>query len=160
MTDPISVASFALSLGSKATDVLNAIRERAQRSKDAEIKQQINTLYDVVLQMKEAMSRLIDENKKLKQQIENEHMARVAIPKIKQVGDTNYYFQGDEGPYCQPCYDTKGKLVTLPPSEPWSGGIRRECPVCHEYFYEKRMDRRPFRLGGRRGGGGPNSWME
>lgn len=157
MTDPISVASFALSLTTKATEALNALRERAQRSKDSDIKGQVSELYDIVLQLKESISRLSDENKGLKQKLENEHMARVAIPKIRQVGDTNYYFQGNEGPYCQPCYDTKAKLVALPPSEPWNGGIRRECPVCHEYSYEKRMNTGPIRIGSRRG---PNSWME
>ena len=158
MTDPISIASFVLSLIKTGGEQLNKLRERAQATKDLEIKEHVGNLYDTMNAIKEAFTRLADENSGLKRQLENERLARVAIPKIKQVGDTNYYFQGDEGPYCQPCYDTQAKLVALPPSEPWSGGIRRECPVCHEYFYEKRMDRSPVRLGGRRGGG-PNGWM-
>jgi hypothetical protein len=160
MTDPISVANFALSLIKTAGEQLNKLRERAQTTKDLEIKEHVGSLYDTMNAIKEAFSRLMDENKKLKQQIENEHAARVAIPKLKQVGDTNYYFQGDEGPFCQPCYDGKSKnLVALLPSEPWSGGIRRECPVCGEFFYEKRTGHRPIQVGGNRGGG-PNSWME
>jgi hypothetical protein len=36
---------------------------------------------------------------------------RPSEPEIRQVGAVNYYFVGDKGPYCQPCYDVKGKLV-------------------------------------------------
>lgn len=142
MTDPISVANLALSLIKTAGEQLNKLRERAQATKDLEIKEHVGNLYDTMNAIKEAFSRLADENSGLKRQLENEHMARVAIPRIAQVGDTNYYFQGEKGPYCQPCYDTKAKLVALSPTEPWNGGIRRECPVCHEYFYEQRMNSR------------------
>lgn len=159
-TDPVSVANLALSLLVKTTQALNALRERSQSSKDNDIKDQINTMYDNVLQLKEVILRLLDENRALERQLEQQQLARVQVPKIKQVGETNYYYQGDEGPFCQPCYVGKGKLVTLLPPENWNGGVRRECTVCGEFFYEKRMDRSPIRLGGRRGGGGPNSWME
>jgi len=145
MADPISVASFALSLTSKATEALNALRERAQRSKDVEIKDQISTLYDIVLQLKEAISRLMDENKELKRQLEQQQLALVAV-KIRQVGETNYYFQGDDGPFCQVCYDKDNKLVKLLPSQPWSGGIRTECPVCGEFFYEKTGSKGPKQI--------------
>ena len=141
MTDSVALANLAITVLGKTTEALTGLRERAQRSKDADIKDGINTLFDSILQLKDVVSRLLDENKKLQQQIENEHMARAAIPKIRQVGDTNYYFQGDEGPFCQACRDGKSKdLVKLLPLEHWNGGERRECPVCHEFFYEKRMD--------------------
>ena len=84
MTDPISVATFALSLTTKATDALNALRERAQRSKDLDIKDQISTLYDIVLQLKEVISRLSDENKDLKQHLEAQKQS-ADKPKIRQV---------------------------------------------------------------------------
>ena len=138
MTDPISVASLALSLTKNATEALNALRERSKTTKDLDIKDQISTMYDHVLSLKEAVSRLVDENKDLRRQLAQQQLP-AEKPKIKQVGQTNYYFKGDEGPFCQPCYDTKAKLVSLLPSEPWNNGVRRECPVCGEYFYEKRM---------------------
>ena len=50
MTDPISVASFALSLTKSATGALSALRERSKVSKDLDIKDQISTLYDNVLE--------------------------------------------------------------------------------------------------------------
>jgi hypothetical protein len=58
---------------------------------------------------------------------------------IRQVGAVNYYFAGDKGPYCQPCYDEKGKRIFLTPPQEWNGGIRRKCEVCNKFFYEKPM---------------------
>jgi hypothetical protein len=140
MPDPISVAGFALTLGTKATEALNALRERSQRTKDLDIKDQINTLYDIVLELKEVISRLSDENKELKQQPETQKHPREE-PELKQLGDTHYYYLkgGSDGPYCQSCYVVNKRLVKLPESETWSGGLRRDCPVCHGTSWERRM---------------------
>ncbi len=137
MTDPVSVAALSFQILSKTTEALNALRERAQRSKDIDIKDQINTLYDSVLTLKELVSRLLDENKALHLQFEQQQNPPEK-PKIKQVGQTNYYFLGEEGPYCQPCYDGKAKtLVALLPQKRNAGGLCRQCPVCHASFYEE-----------------------
>jgi hypothetical protein len=146
MTDLVSVANLALSLIKTAGEQLNKLRERAQTTKDLEIKEHVGNLYDTFNALREALSRMVDENKELKRQLEQEQLARVAIPKIRQVGDTNYYYQGEEGPFCQPCYLGTGKLVAVLPPESWNGGVRTECPVCHEFFYEKRMDFSPKSL--------------
>lgn len=69
-TDPVSVATLALSLLVKTTQALNALREHAQRSKDIDIKDQIDTMYDNVLQLKEVILRLLDENRELERQVE------------------------------------------------------------------------------------------
>lgn len=137
MPDPVSVAALALQLLSKTTEALNALREHAQRSKDIDIKNQINTLYDNVLGLKEVVSRLLDENKALQHRLERQQ-SPPEKPKIKQVGQTNYYFLGDEGPYCQPCYDGQAKTLValLPPKRDTRGGLHRDCPVCHRPFYE------------------------
>jgi len=149
MTDPVSVASLSLQLLAKTTEALNALRERAQRSKDIDIKDQINALYDNVLALKEVVSRLLDENKDLQRQLENQQHPPEK-PKIRQVGETNYYFVGEEGPYCQPCYDVKEKLVPLSPQKSTTlGALKRECSVCRQTFYEKPSD--PSRLPSRPG---------
>jgi hypothetical protein len=57
-------------------------------------------------------------------------------PEIKQVGTTNYYFVGDKGPYCQPCYDLNHKLITLMPGQDYVGGFGRKCEVCNKVFME------------------------
>ena len=48
MTDPISYASFALSLIKTAGEQLNKLRERAQATKDLEIKEHVGNLYDTM----------------------------------------------------------------------------------------------------------------
>ena len=67
MADPLALANLALSLLARTTDGLNALRDRSQRTKDIDIKDQISTMYDNVLQLKEVVSRLSDENKDLRQ---------------------------------------------------------------------------------------------
>jgi hypothetical protein len=149
MTDPISIVNLALSIASKTTDALNALRERAQRSKDVDIKDQINTLYDNVLQLKEVISRLSDENRELRHKLEHQQHP-TEEPTIRQVGETNYYYKGDEGPFCQPCYDgdpKAKKLVALSPQQTteW-GSVRRSCPVCNKTFYDKQVNQPPLRI--------------
>jgi len=146
MTDPLAVANLAITLLGKTTEALNALRERAQRSKDMDIKDQINTLYDNVLSLKEVIGRLLDENKELRRQLE-EQRHPPEEPKIRQVGETNYYFKGDEGPFCQPCYDDKRKPVALSPQQKRQGGtVFRTCRVCNNIFYEQVKDEPPQRL--------------
>lgn len=143
MTDPVSITALSIQILSKTTEALNALRERAQRTKDLDIKDQINTLYDNVLLLKEVVSRLSDENRTLHRQLEQQqHPAEK--PKIRQVGETNYYYLGAEGPFCQPCYDKTEKTVALLPQERSQfGSLTRDCPVCHETFYEKQSDPQP-----------------
>src|SRR5690349_11553762 len=129
MVEPISVASFALSLIKTAGEQLNKLRERAQVTKDLEIKEHVGTLYDTMNAIKEVFSRLADENKELKRQLEQQQLARVVVPKIRQVGETNYYYQGDQGPFCQPCYDGERKTrVALSPQyrSEWDHALTRE----------------------------------
>ena len=163
-TDPVSIAGFALTLATKTTEALTALRERAQRSKDVDIKEQINTLFDNILQLKDVVSRLLDENRELldenrglrRQLEEQQHPGE--RPKIKQVGEANYYFIGEEGPFCQPCYVEKGKLVNLSPQKRTEFEVYRWCSVCKQNFSEGRIQHSPAheRWGGE---GGPQGWM-
>jgi hypothetical protein len=107
---------------------LKAARERAKGSQDTDLKAIINDLYDELLSLKEVVIRLTNENAELRRKPE---------PEIKQVGAVHYYFLGEKGPYCQPCYDGRQKLAVLTPPEDFRGGIRRRCKVCDQVFYEK-----------------------
>src|SRR5271165_1563560 len=145
------VASAVSQILTNILSVLNAVRERAQTSKDVDLKDRISTLYDSVLALKEAVNRLVDENGGLRSRIAQlERAPEKREPELQQVGSANYYFDGDKGPCCQPCFDGKGKLTVLTPPEPWNGGIRRQCVLCGEFFYEKPMDSGPVRFGARR----------
>ncbi|HTD20864.1 MAG TPA: hypothetical protein VK667_15165 [Ktedonobacteraceae bacterium] len=73
MADPISVATTAIGLLKSTNEALNDLRERAQRTKDLDIKDQISTIYDNILQLKEVLLRLLDENKELMHKLEQQH---------------------------------------------------------------------------------------
>jgi hypothetical protein len=153
----VTVAAAAAQILSNTLSALNAVRERAKSSKDTDLKDHISTLYDSLLSLKEAVMRVTEENSEFRRRItELERPPQKQEPELRQIGSANYYFVGDKGPCCQPCYDGKGKLTVLTPPEDWSGGVRRQCVLCNEYFYEKPMDHSPKQAGGRRG---PNSWM-
>jgi hypothetical protein len=151
----VTVAAAAAQILSNTLTALNAVRERAKTSKDTDLKDHISTLYDSLLSLKEAVMRVTEENSELRRRI-TELERPPQSPELRQVGSVNYYYEGDKGPCCQPCYDGKGKLTVLTPPEDWNGGVRRQCTLCGEYFYEKPMDLTPKRIGGRRG---PYGWM-
>jgi hypothetical protein len=77
--------------------------------------------------------------KKLADSTTEDAVGKSLEPEIRQVGAVNYYYIGDKGPYCQPCYDEKGKRIFLTPPQEWNGGVRRKCEVCNKYFYEQPM---------------------
>ena len=151
-----SATTIAVQILSNTLGVLKTVREQAKESKDSTLKSHISDLYDGVLSLKEAVMLVTDENAELRRRIaELEKPPEKPVPVIRQVGAVNYYFVGEEGPYCQPCYDGNSKekrLVRLSPPQPWSGGQRRHCPVCHSYFQETKRESGPFQLGGQRGG--------
>lgn len=153
-----AASAAALQILNNALSLMKAVRERTQRSKDSDLKGLVSTLFDSVLSLKESVMLVTDENNELRRRItELERPAAQPEPELKQVGVSNFYFVADKGPYCQPCYDGKGKLTMLTPQENWSGGVRRQCVLCGGYFYEKAQDNSPVRLGGRHD---PQGWME
>jgi hypothetical protein len=145
------VASAVGQILTSTLSLLNTVRERAQTSKDTDLKEHISRLYDGLLSLKESVGRLLDENSSLRLRIAQlEQPSEKREPELRQVGAANYYFDGNKGPCCQPCYDGKGKLTVLTPPEPWNGGLRRQCVLCGEFFYEQPMESGPVRIGARR----------
>jgi hypothetical protein len=134
----LNVAATALQILSNSLNALKIVRGRAQSSKDNDLKEHISTLYDNMLSLKEVVLLVTQENDELKRKISAlECPPEEKKPELRQVGSANFYFVGETGPYCQPCYDGRGKLVALTPPEQRSGGVRRECVLCHAHFYEK-----------------------
>lgn len=111
------------------------MRERATTSNDAALKGNISTLYDEFLALKEIIGRITEENAELRRTLAAQ-AEKPPKPEIRQVGETNYYFVGDQGPFCQPCYDGNGKLVNLMPRQHYAGGYGRKCQVCEKVFFE------------------------
>jgi|SRR5271166_4378053 len=131
----LTTVGAALDLLTKASRALDSLRERAKTSKDAELKENISNLYDHFLDLKETVLRIKEENAELRRTIAAQ-AEKPRKPEIQQVGQTNYYFVGDDGPYCQKCYDGKGKLVRLTPRGQYVPGWGRQCPLCETLFYE------------------------
>jgi hypothetical protein len=132
----LSTVGTALEILNKAWKGLEAVRERAQASKDAALKSGVGTLYDDFNSLKSAIVRLTDENAKLRQTI-SEGAEKPPKPEIRQTGKANYYYVGSEGPYCQPCYDVNKRLVNLTPQQRYAGGVGRKCHVCDNLFIEE-----------------------
>jgi hypothetical protein len=133
--------SLAYTILKDASKSLNVLRERAQSTNDIEIKAQVGAMYDHVNNLREVISRFANENEELKKQLEQQQHP----PEKRQVGEAFYYYKGGEdGPYCQACYDTKHTFIALQPQEhtPW-GAIKRVCLVCKSTFHEKRVPEPP-----------------
>lgn len=131
----LTTVATAVDLIGKASKALDALRERAKTSKDAALKENISKFYDDFLDLKAIILRLTEENANLRRTLAAQ-AEKSPKPEIRQVGETNYYFVGDQGPYCQPCYDDKGKLVNLMPPQRYAGGTGRQCRVCKNVFFE------------------------
>ena len=140
----LTTVAAAMDLIGKASKALNSLRERAKTSKDAELKENISKLYDDFLDLKAVILRLTEENAELRRTIAA-HAQEPPKPEIRQVGETNYYFVGDQGPYCQPCFDDKRKLINLTPQQRYGGGTGRQCRVCRQVFIEVPEPHRPVR---------------
>ncbi len=130
-------STTAIQLLIDTLSLAETVRERAQTSPDRDLKHQINVLYEIVLSLKEAITVVTDENKELLQLMAGFRRAVRPVPELRQVGPSNFYYVGDKGPFCQPCYDGEGTLIMLRPAEDWDGGVRRMCVLCGEHFYEK-----------------------
>jgi hypothetical protein len=131
----LTATAAAAKLLADTLSISKTVREQAKQSKDTDLKARISDLYDSVLSLKEAVLLVTDENSALRQRIAQLEKPP-AGPEIKQVGLTNYYFLGEKGPFCQPCYDRTGKLVTVAPRDQYAGGMGRKCEVCNKVFFE------------------------
>ena len=152
---PITTVSAATTILANAMKLLDSVREQAKGSKDLTLKENINKLYGELLDLRAAQMRIEEENGTLHRRIA-ELEKPPAKPVIRQVGSTNYYFQGEEGPFCQPCYNVNGKLIPLAPQDRYAGGVGRKCEVCNKVFFEstevEQIRVEPFM-------GGPDDWM-
>jgi hypothetical protein len=132
---PLTAVAAATTILTNAMKALDSLREQAKGSKDANLKENISKLYDNLLDLKAAVIRVEEENSELKRTIA-QSAEKPPEPELKQVGTAIYYFVGDNGPYCQPCYDCNHRLVWLTPLIDYAGGRGRKCEVCNKVFFE------------------------
>ena len=69
----------------------------------------VPNLYDNLLDVKAAVIRVEEENSELRRTIAQK-AEKPPEPQPKEVGNAIYYFVGEKGAYCQPCYDVKHVL--------------------------------------------------
>src|SRR5579859_7111621 len=102
----LTVTAAAAQILANSLSALKIVRERAQGSKDNDLKEHISTLYDSLLSLKETLILVTQENEELKSQLAVlTRPQEKPEPELRQVGAANFYFIGDKGPYCQPCFD-------------------------------------------------------
>lgn len=105
------------------------------------IKEQLNTAYDSLLESKEQMIAFQDENRRLQEEnralLERLNAKESITPPKDPFG---YRFKvGEDMPLCPRCYDDSGKVVYLPAPNNWNKGLRRDCRVCKQTYWEKEM---------------------
>jgi hypothetical protein len=132
----LTAVAAATGILTNAMKALDSLREQAKGSKDIGLKENISQLYNELLDLKAAHIRIQEENDELRRAIA-QTAERQSEPKLRQQGDVHYYYQGEDGPFCQPCFLAKGKLVRLPAAADFSGGVRRQCPLCNKSFWEQ-----------------------
>jgi hypothetical protein len=133
MNMDIGAASTAIGLINSTVQTAKTAIELAKHTKDADLRQSVSEVLDQILDLKAKVLELDDENRSLKQQI-------ALRAGIERRGEFGYWFKhGESDPLCPKCYEETGKQIFLPPSEPWSGRVRRDCRVCHHTYWEKPM---------------------
>jgi hypothetical protein len=129
-----SAIATTLSVINSAVSSLKNAKDMAKDSTDTSLKAIISESYDAVLDLKERVLDLDEENRTLRQKLER----RDSVKRDRQFG---YYFKdGDtQDPLCPKCYEGDDKLVYLPHPENVGGGIRRICLHCQMTFWERRI---------------------
>jgi hypothetical protein len=131
MSDPITLglASTAVGLVNGTISLLKEARASAKGSDDHDLKGKLNEVFDSVLELKEVIGGLRDENDKLRERLE-------ARAKLKWDANEKLYFaDGDPDPFCPACLDLKGNQIRL--HQPFLGkNVHRkyECNVCTNGF--------------------------
>lgn len=134
--DPHSAAG-AVGLANSALSAVKSAFELGKKTSDFDLKKHLHTALDDVLELKLKVHELAEENRILRERLEQKDS-------ITRSGEMGYWFkEGETDPLCPKCYEESGKQVYLPPPQPWSGGIRRDCRVCSEVYWEKPMNLSP-----------------
>jgi uncharacterized small protein (DUF1192 family) len=130
MSDPLTLglASTAVSLVNGTIGLLKEAREAAKRSDDHDLKDKLSDVYDSVLELKETINNLREENAELKKQLSSKETLK--WDSSKRV----YFAESDPDPFCPICLDQKSLQVRLHPQ--FSNGVvwKYDCKVCKNYF--------------------------
>ena len=84
-----------------------------------------------IVELTDELIRLQEENRELKARLEMKQAMAAR-------GDHNYFYKGDEGPYCPTCWQNGKAEVLLPAPTENHLGVLRSCRVCKEHYYESK----------------------
>jgi len=132
MSDPMTLglASTAVSLVNGTISLLKEARDSAKRSDDHDLKDKLSEVFDAVLELKEILGNLREENSGLRQQLQ----ARAKL--IWDREEKLYFAEGDPDPFCPSCMDLNGRQIRLHTAPSWGTHVGRkyECNVCKNAF--------------------------
>ncbi len=131
MNDPLTLglASTAVSLVNGTIGLLKEARESAKRSDDHDLKDKLSEVFDSVLELKEVIGNLRDENRELRKRLETR-------ASLKWDSEHKLYFaDGDPDPFCPACMDLNGRQIRLQPAYYSSNVLwKYECKVCRNDY--------------------------
>jgi hypothetical protein len=131
-------------------DPISAVKEvyaAVQKYNDVPLMKQI---VDLQSQMMDQQAELITTKQERRAATEKLSLRE----KISRRGTAGYfYLDGDNDPLCPVCWERDAKIVHLPQSEKWNGGIRRDCNECEKTHWEVPMSSGVFDADGQ-----PNPW--
>lgn len=132
MTDPMSVGA-AIGMLNNAFSVFKHVKELSFDSGDLNLKEAVAELYDKLLDVKEKLIELEDENRKLRQQLASKNELERRPP------FGYWYKKGENDPLCRVCYERDGKLIYLDAEyrSIEDGTISRWCRGCQQTFFER-----------------------
>lgn len=119
-----------------ALDVITAAKELANAVK----KYNDVPLMNQVFELQSALLELQQEKMELRKALDAAESKLRARDKIEKRGQL-FYKRDDPEPICPVCWQRDERIVYLPQSQEWNGGIRRDCRVCKEVIWEVPMQR-------------------
>ncbi len=109
-------------------------RDLAKDSSDHALKAAVGELYDVVLDIKDRVIDLDEENRRLKAQLQQ----RSEIVGPSETHGYFFYKDKPDNPLCPKCLQSlPSNAVFLGPLNKYKGGKLRRCPVCTYGCYEE-----------------------
>jgi len=131
MSEPLAItlASTAVSLVNGTIGLLKEAKESAKRSDDHDLKDKLSEVFDSVLDLKEVIGNLRDENAELRARLE----ARVKL--TWNTAQKLYFVEGDQDPFCPSCMDLSGRQIRLHPVFSARVIWKYQCKVCKNEFF-------------------------
>jgi hypothetical protein len=132
MADATAVGA-AVTMLSAALSTFKQVKELSAGSGDLALKESVSELYDKLLDVKQSLIELEDENRTLRQQLQ-------AKAELERRPPHGYWFKkGEADPICPLCHQRDGKAIYLDPpyTSREDGSITRYCRGCSSTFYER-----------------------